>query len=849
MRALLWWRGAQAAATPLSPGEPHWRLLGLQRRARRARAGRPRRARGGQAPTSTAARARALREPDTLLLRRGPDALRERRVFDALDADGSGVVSAEEARPLADGGRARALGARARGATVSLAEQRARARAAVLDPPQRARRRTSSRTRRARPRVRRRPARPASRSSSALSARTPPRCARDRGRVARAAGGPHWRPPRGATTLARGARRATARTGPTGGRERDGGGVPEPHERALLARSRRRAPPGRRIVLGTAGSGTRVVNDALEIAGAFMGKLRNCERDHREFIKRVKGVFFNPLNPGGATRRLVHALARLARLRRLAKVPANRTAKLTKNFEGFAQTLVRELRARAPGAAAGHAGRRGALDEQRADRVPQRRLRSSARPQERAARAADDDPVRARRSRRPVKAARSAADAGAATASSSSARADVNACRGRALPRSAPRVPAQREAVPSARPPGARVPAAGHARRPPAETHLRTRLPKAARLKGRAARPAPRPRGRRPPAAPALAGRPPPAAARARGHRRRRRCRRRWRQACGRARRRWGFKEPHAIWFPAVSRRALPARALCSHARRSRHRASTRSSACPCRRRSARRSRRSSARRSRPRPAAAARVAAAEGAKCAAQNVNDTVGHARGQAPASRRGAVRGRDRAHVGGREPRRRRMGAAPARGRAVRCRCASRTCAGAFARSGAIPRAKRTRRAIKELLRAVMAPMPDAELEERAAAAEHWADLDAPRLTAARPRRSPLSTSRRRTRSRSVRKSRCARARRAASDAAGQVLLPGTGRGPGRDARERRSRFRLGLGGAARRACHACRRRARTPRRSIGRALLEVAALVDHRVDHLALRRLRRRAAGRR
>ena len=43
-------------------------------------------------------------------------------------------------------------------------------------------------------------------------------------------------------------------------------------------------------------------------------------------------------------------------------------------------------------------------------------------------------------------------------------------------------------------------------------------------------------------------------------------------------------------------------------------------------------------------------------------------------------------------------------------------------------AIPRAKRTRRAIKELLRAVMAPMPDAELEERAAAAEHCVDLDA-------------------------------------------------------------------------------------------------------------------------
>ena len=41
------------------------------------------------------------------------------------------------------------------------------------------------------------------------------------------------------------------------------------------------------VVLGTAGSGTRVASDVLELAGVFMGRDRNCERDHRAFIAKV----------------------------------------------------------------------------------------------------------------------------------------------------------------------------------------------------------------------------------------------------------------------------------------------------------------------------------------------------------------------------------------------------------------------------------------------------------------------------------------------------------------------------------------------------------------------------------
>ena len=48
------------------------------------------------------------------------------------------------------------------------------------------------------------------------------------------------------------------------------------------------------VIVGTAGSGTRVVSDVLEHAGVFLGARRNCERDNAAFGRDVKPLLFAP---------------------------------------------------------------------------------------------------------------------------------------------------------------------------------------------------------------------------------------------------------------------------------------------------------------------------------------------------------------------------------------------------------------------------------------------------------------------------------------------------------------------------------------------------------------------------
>ena len=99
-----------------------------------------------------------------------------------------------------------------------------------------------------------------------------------------------------------------------------------------------RCPAGPIIVLGTAGSGTRVASDILEIAGVFLGKMRNCERDHREFIKKIKPLFFKPSLPNQSIA-LVHGLEGTPDYDG-ARLPSTVTAGLHKSMPQFYSMIL-----------------------------------------------------------------------------------------------------------------------------------------------------------------------------------------------------------------------------------------------------------------------------------------------------------------------------------------------------------------------------------------------------------------------------------------------------------------------------------------------------------------------------
>jgi len=101
------------------------------------------------------------------------------------------------------------------------------------------------------------------------------------------------------------------------------------------------------IVLGTAGTGTRVFSDLLEFAGAFMGLRRNLQRDNLDFIRIIKdGIPLVNLNKPLGNSFLRQAGSPDFRIARLESGLVDHTHQLMSHFKSIITGDLRSMHLR-----------------------------------------------------------------------------------------------------------------------------------------------------------------------------------------------------------------------------------------------------------------------------------------------------------------------------------------------------------------------------------------------------------------------------------------------------------------------------------------------------------------------